>query len=434
MSLTLPGDVKVRTRVRTPADESLMKLAVHGILADGAGSSAGSFPMLLRTLLERGDQVDFFGIRGFSEPKSLERFPGYRFLPMNVPWLRRVWRIGRALPTAYPTAACAQLAHLAHQREAVRRIEDEHRRVHYDLLLCTDTQALWPSELPVLCWPQSPPHTEGAALRRRDIARNAIQNSGVGPYAAVQLFYAYRWLIARAALRVSDVTLCGSRWGRDGWARFGARPENLRTLAYPIDVDSFATVPPLRAGGETVTFLWLGRAVPRKRLDLFLEAFERLHRRDPRARARLVGNLDDPFAVRTVGRYREHPAIRIDGALPRAKVPELFAETDVLVQPSEYENFGFSVAEALAAGRPVVVGPTNGTGEYAEGAGHSFLQYQADSVADAMQGALESVIREGPAVSARAREAARRYFAIDAVADRFSAVCSDVLARRATSV
>jgi glycosyltransferase involved in cell wall biosynthesis len=265
------------------------------------------------------------------------------------------------------------------------------------------------------------------------VARSAIDDGGIGRYAAVQLFYAYRAAVAHAARSVSDV-LCTTRWARDEWARFGVKPEKLHLLSYPIELDAFASVPPLRAGNETVTFLWLGRAVPRKRLDLFLEAFELLHRRNARARARLVGNLGDPFAARLLERYRGHPAINVEGVLPRNRVPEIFAETDVLVQPSQSENFGFSVAEAMAAGRPIVFGPTNGTGEYTGSSGYPFLEYRPEAVADAMERALESVVREGPAISARAREAARRHFAIDAVADRFTAVCKDVLARRATSV
>jgi glycosyltransferase involved in cell wall biosynthesis len=205
-------------------------------------------------------------------------------------------------------------------------------------------------------------------------------------------------------------------------------------LAYPIELDVFAGVPPIRADRETVTFLWLGRAVPRKRLDLFLEAFELLHRRNGRARARLVGNLEDPLASRLLERYRGNPAINVEGVLPRNRVPELFAETDVLVQPSQSENFGFSVAEALAAGRPIVFGPTNGTGEYTGAAGYPFHEYRPESVADAMERALDSVVREGPTISARARAEAHRHFTLDTVADRFTAVCEDVLARRATSV
>jgi len=42
----------------------------------------------------------------------------------------------------------------------------------------------------------------------------------------------------------------------------------------------------------------------------------------------------------------------------------MLAEVDVIAQPSEEENFGSSVAEALACGVPVIVGATNGTGDY----------------------------------------------------------------------
>jgi glycosyltransferase involved in cell wall biosynthesis len=40
------------------------------------------------------------------------------------------------------------------------------------------------------------------------------------------------------------------------------------------------------------------------------------------------------------------------------------SDVDVLVQPSDEENFGSSVAEALACGVPAIVGATNGTGDY----------------------------------------------------------------------
>jgi glycosyltransferase involved in cell wall biosynthesis len=404
-------------------------------LADGAGSGAGSFPLLLRALLERGSRVDFFGIRGFTEPKSLERYPGYRFFPMRVDALQRAWHFGNSLPTPYPLAAVSQLAHVGYLIEAVRQIESEHQRAKYDVLLCTDAQAVWPSSLPALSWPQSPPHTEASALRSRVVRERAMRHQGALRYAAVQLFYLYRALVARASLRSTDVYLCGSRWARDEWARFGADPDGLRTLAYPIDLDQFANVPALRPGDDEVTFLWLGRAVPRKRLDLFLDAFRLLKKDHPRARARIVGNLaSDPSAADLVERHGRDAGVSFDGVLPRARIAELFGETHVLVQPSENENFGFSVAEALAAGRPVVLGPTNGTADYAGEAGFFFARYDAESVAGAMAAALRRVVADGGTISERARAAARRHFAIDAVTDRFSAICSEVLARHSVSV
>src|SRR4029077_5215718 len=50
--------------------------------------------------------------------------------------------------------------------------------------------------------------------------------------------------------------------------------------------------------------------------------------------------------------------------ISREKVPALLAQQDVLVKPSDEENFGSSVAEAQACGLPVVVGRTNGNADY----------------------------------------------------------------------
>jgi glycosyltransferase involved in cell wall biosynthesis len=412
-----------------------MKLAVHGFLADGAGSGAGAFPLLLRTLLERGHLVHFFGIPEFTEPKSLVRFPLYRFVPLASPAVETLWRIARALPTQYPSALCSQVTHLMYQRETVRLIEADRAHADYDLILCTDAQALWPSRLPTLCWPQSPPHTEAAALRTRDLVPSVIRNVGVGHYTAIQLFYAYRRVVARAALGVSDVYLIASEWARRAWEEFGAPRERLRKIAYPIDLSGFAEVPSLTSNERPVSFLWLGRAVPRKRLDLFLAAFELFHRRVPSARARLVGNLlEDSYAKRVLEPYLDHPAIRVEAPWERARVPQLFGEVDVLVQPSQNENFGFSVAEALAAGRPIVLGPSNGTSDYTGQAGFRFAEYEPSSIADAMERAHAAVIRSGPDLTRAAREAAVRHFTIDTVADRFSELCAEALDRRRTAV
>jgi glycosyltransferase involved in cell wall biosynthesis len=118
----------------------------------------------------------------------------------------------------------------------------------------------------------------------------------------------------------------------------------------------------------------------------------------------------------------------VDGVLSRARVPELFADVEVLVQPSQNENFGFSVAEALAAGRAVVLGPTNGTADFAGAAGLLFDAYTPVAVAEALGRAFAAVRERGPELSAAARKSAREHFALGRVTDRFLAVCSEALA------
>src|SRR5262245_40959344 len=99
-----------------------LRLAVHGMMADDAGSGAGTFPVLLAGMLERGHHVDVFGSPGFNEPKSLERFDNYRFVPLSLPRLEWLWWRAAGLKTPYPLSVISQLAHLGFQREAVRAI------------------------------------------------------------------------------------------------------------------------------------------------------------------------------------------------------------------------------------------------------------------------------------------------------------------------
>ena len=404
-----------------------LRIAVHGVLADRVGSGAGTFPVLLAGLLERGHRVDQFGPHGYGQ-KSLEHFENYRFVSLRLPKLEWLWWKTVAWKAVYSQSAVSQMAQIGWQREAVLNIQREADR--YDLIFCTDAVALWPSKLPIVSWPQSPPHTEARALRSNETARRTIQALGKGKYAAIQIFYAYRWLAVRAALGVSDVYLCGSNWARDEWQRFGAKPEQLVNMSYLIDLEPFSAVPPLDSSRRPITFLWLGRATPSKRLDLFLEGFRVLRRRNPEVLARVVGNLrGDPFAERSIEPYRSDAGISFEAPVSREMVPRLFGEVDVLVQPSEMENFGFSVAEALAAGRPVVLGPTNGTADYVGDAGFVFSEYGPESVARAMERAMSAVASDGPELSARARTAARRHFTPSRVVDRFEVVCQELLAR-----
>jgi glycosyltransferase involved in cell wall biosynthesis len=406
----------------------MLRIAVHGILAENAGSGAGSFLLLLRGLLERGHRVEFFANPGYVQPRSLEPYGGYRFRPLRSESAERFYAVTRPFGT-YASAVSSQFSHLAYDREAKRAIDELDRSEPYDFVLCTDAQAFWPSRLPVVSWPQSPPQTEAAALRDPTTRRYFVRSRGAAYYGAVQGFYAYRWALSRAALASTDVFLCASRWAADEWVRFGVARERVRLLPYPFELGAFSEGPPVGTH-EQPTLLWLGRAAPRKRLDLFLAAFADVRRRRPNVRARLVGNLkDDAFAAPLLAEYASLPGLSIEDPLPRERIPSLLAEVDVVVQPSQNENFGFALAEALAAGRPIVAGPTNGTLEFAGRAGFGFDAYTKDSVASAIERALDAVGTRGGELSASAREAAKP-FSTERVVDEFCRLGAEIGAAR----
>jgi glycosyltransferase involved in cell wall biosynthesis len=407
-----------------------MRVAAHGLITDAGGSGAGAFSVLLRTLLEQGHEVSFYGIPRFTEPTSLNAYPGFRYVPMHVEALTPLNKLTRKIPVRYPAAVLSVAAHAAYQRRAITLIESEPRATAADYVLCLDALNIWPSRLPVLSWPQSPPQTEWQALSEPRVALAVARASGPAYLGAVNVFYAYRYLQARLTLGTSDALLVSSRWSKDHWIRFGLAPERAALIPYPLDLDTFSAIPD-RNTTEPTTFLWLGRAVPRKRLDLFLEGFARLKRRAPHVRALLVGNLkNDPVAARLLDAHGSQEGLTILPPVPRARVGDIFAQADVVVQPSQNENFGFAVAEALAAGRPVVLGPTNGTGDYPGEAGFQFERYDAESVANAMDRARQAVEADRRRVGEAARRAAREHLDKARVAERLTAIASEVIARR----
>jgi glycosyltransferase involved in cell wall biosynthesis len=108
-------------------------------------------------------------------------------------------------------------------------------------------------------------------------------------------------------------------------------------------------------GPDAPLIAFLGRLHPIKRLDVLAEAFLRVRSARPDARLVIAGR-DETGYRRTieplVSEARE--AVTWTGELDADAKWELLADATVLVCCSDSESFGMSVAEAMAAGVPVV--------------------------------------------------------------------------------
>jgi glycosyltransferase involved in cell wall biosynthesis len=152
-------------------------------------------------------------------------------------------------------------------------------------------------------------------------------------------------------------------------------------LVLPNWTDDLVQLPqPPAREQERVTIGYLGRVGREKGTDV-LAAACRLLAEDVRSRARLLVAGDDRFVP-------EGDRQVVDAALGDAGVPverpgwidplEFFAAVDVAVFPSvRPESFGLAAAEAMAAGRPVVVSDSGGLPEVV-GAGHPWVVPHGD--------------------------------------------------------
>jgi glycosyltransferase involved in cell wall biosynthesis len=185
----------------------------------------------------------------------------------------------------------------------------------------------------------------------------------------------------------------------------------------PIELDPPLADPPWARNDSAPVIGFVGRIEPRKGVLDLIAAAPTIRAGSPGAEVVIVG--DDPW-----GAFPDYLA-QVRAASDVVHVPwhdnaaGLMRHFDVLVAPSLQEPFGTVLSEAMAVGTPVVATRVGGLAEVVDDGVTGLLVEpgQPQALANAV---LEVLVRRD-AMSAAAREAARR-FGADAYADRVEAL------------
>ncbi|WP_254538272.1 glycosyltransferase family 4 protein [Halomarina litorea] len=151
------------------------------------------------------------------------------------------------------------------------------------------------------------------------------------------------------------------------FAERGVDPAALTVVPNGVDVDRFADVAPETRRrvareygfGEVPTLLLVGTVMPRKGVAEAVEVVARLAERGHEVRLLVAGEatLDSSYVERVrrlISSANLETHVRLLGFVPAADLPALYTLSDLVVAPSLEEGFGMTVAEAMAAGTPVV--------------------------------------------------------------------------------
>jgi glycosyltransferase involved in cell wall biosynthesis len=158
--------------------------------------------------------------------------------------------------------------------------------------------------------------------------------------------------------------------------------------------------------GPTLAFA--GRLTAQKSLRVALEAVASVDG----VSLLIAGEGDERARLeRDVAELGLDERVRFLGALPRARVVELFAAADASIMSSMWENFPHTVVEALAVGTPVLATASGGVGEVVHDGENGLLVPLGDS--QALGAAL------------------RRYFEEDGLRDRLRAAAAPSVAEYA---
>lgn len=205
-----------------------------------------------------------------------------------------------------------------------------------------------------------------------------------------------------------------SPWSRASVARAGGLDEQaVGILPIPVDPDEFAPAPEeqWRRTLAAPLVAFVGRADdPRKNVQLLLDALALL----PDVRALLVGSPPrGPLPER----------VEATGVVPSV-APHLRRAT-LFVLPSRQEGFAIAVAEALAAGLPVVTTPCGGPEALVAASGGGIVL--GDSTPEAMAASIRGLLEDAESL-AQMRRSGREHVVREHSPARFRDLLAAALA------
>lgn len=203
-----------------------------------------------------------------------------------------------------------------------------------------------------------------------------------------------KWLFKGCAF-LSDANIAVSRSDLQNMEKTGFRMRNIHLIPHVIDAERYAYRGTQKKDTIT-TVAWMGTKenVVRKGVDRLLVVFRKFAATDERFTLMLIGpeGKGSDYLKDMAARMNIAPRVIFTGVVPEDEKIRLLKESKYYFQLSEYEGFGVSAIEALAAGNLVF---------------HSGKGGLADSMTP--DGILVDDIDDFEALADRLREVDKRY-------------------------
>ncbi len=175
------------------------------------------------------------------------------------------------------------------------------------------------------------------------------------PLAAIK-----RKLLRYLYSKVDTFLTVGSR-NEEYFVLFGVPADKLYRACFLFDDEKVHQIAQAHSGqahsgqaGDETTFLYVGRLVPIKNVDVLIRAFQKLRKDRPAVKLVIVGDGCERNSLEALA-GQAADGIEFTGYLDLPEIAAHYGKASVFVLPSHREPWGFVVCEAMAAGLPLIV-------------------------------------------------------------------------------
>ncbi|MEO6626954.1 MAG: glycosyltransferase family 4 protein [Aquihabitans sp.] len=202
------------------------------------------------------------------------------------------------------------------------------------------------------------PHGSTEPLPRADVifSTNLPPEAGL-PVLLVQGFEMLYSGVERRGYRSPGLKVCIASWLVETGRRFGVDADQFLVVPMGIDHDRFRLVTPIE--DRPVQVALLHSSHPAKGWQVALEALTEVHRRVPDLQAVAFGTTAPSATWPDWLTVHSSPE-------PETLVRDIYNQSQVFLQASDYEGFGFTAVEAMACGCALVTTDNGGSRDYAE--------------------------------------------------------------------
>lgn len=153
------------------------------------------------------------------------------------------------------------------------------------------------------------------------------------------------------SLQQADIVVVTSTLVRNNAINFFKVPRKkmffiVDAASNPVDLPSFSRRP---------IFLFVGRLVQRKNINIIIEAFKLLNKSYPQAKLYIVGNGPERENLEILAsKLNLNNKVVFTGSIPEAELERLYSESLGVLMPSFHEGVSNILPEAMSHGTPVI--------------------------------------------------------------------------------